>query len=39
MLFVAAFHIFRRETRDAGINVLLLIMLVIVAYVRWSLMP
>ena len=39
MLFAAMYHFFRRETREAGINVLLLIMLVIVAYARWPLMP
>ena len=39
MLFAAVFHLLRRETTEAGINVLLLIMLVIVAYVRWPLMP
>lgn len=39
MLFAAVFHLRRRETTEAGINLLLLIILVIVAYVRWPLMP
>jgi uncharacterized membrane protein len=39
MLSAAVFHLLRRETTEAGVNVLLLIMLVIVAYVRWPLMP
>jgi uncharacterized membrane protein len=39
MLLAAVFHLLRRETMEAGINVLLLILLVIVAYVRWPLMP
>ena len=39
MLIAAVFHLLRRETTEAGVNVLLLIMLVIVAYVRWPLMP
>lgn len=39
MLIALVFHLLRRETTESGINVLLLIMLVIVAYVRWPLMP
>ena len=39
MLLAAVFHLHRRETTEAGLNGLLLIMLVIVAYVRWPLMP
>ena len=39
MLLAAVFHLLRRETTEAGINVLLLIMLAFVAYVRWPLMP
>ena len=39
MLIAAVFHLLRRETTEAGVNLLLLIMLVIVAYVRWPLMP
>jgi len=39
MLSAVVFHLLRRETTEAGVNVLLLIMLVIVAYVRWPLMP
>ena len=39
MLFAAVFHFLRRETTEAGVNVILLILLVIVAYVRWPLMP
>ena len=39
MLIAAVFHAFRRETTEAGINVLLLIMLAFVAYIRWPLMP
>ena len=38
MLCAAVFHLLRRETTEAGFNVLLLITLVIVAYVRWPLM-
>ncbi len=39
MLSAAVFHLIRRETTEAGLNGLLLIMLVIIAYVRWPLMP
>jgi uncharacterized membrane protein YphA (DoxX/SURF4 family) len=40
LMFIAAvFHLLRRETMEAALNVLLLIMLVIVAYIRWPLMP
>ncbi len=39
MLSAAVFHVMRGERMEAGLNVLLLIMLVIVAYVRWPLMP
>jgi uncharacterized membrane protein YphA (DoxX/SURF4 family) len=39
MLFAAVVHLLQRETTEAGLNVLLLIMLGIVAYVRWPLMP
>ena len=39
MLMAAIFHALRRETTEAALNVLLLIMLVGVAYIRWPLMP
>lgn len=39
MLFAVVFHLLRRETMEAGLNGLLLIMPVIVTYVRWPLMP
>lgn len=38
MLFATVYHLLRREATEAGLNVLLLILLVIVAYVRWPLM-
>ena len=40
LIFMAAvFHTTRREMADAALNVMLLILLVFVAYVRWPLMP
>lgn len=39
MLMAAVFHAVRREKAEAALNVLLLIMLGFVAYLRWPLMP
>ena len=39
MLLAAGFHALRREKAEAALNVLLMIMLVFVAYLRWPLMP
>ena len=39
MFMAAMFHAQRREKAEAALNVLLLIMLVFIAYIRWPLMP
>lgn len=39
MLVAAMFHFLRREKTEGSLNVLLLIMLAFVAYIRWPLMP
>ncbi|MCU0485815.1 MAG: DoxX family protein [Anaerolineales bacterium] len=39
MFMAASFHAQRRETGEAALNVLLLILLAIVAYIRWPLLP
>ena len=39
MLLAAGFHALRHEKAEAALNVLLMIMLVFVAYLRWPLMP
>lgn len=39
MLLAAVIHIWQRETAEAALNALLLILLVFVAYIRWPLMP
>ena len=39
MLLAAVFHALRREKAESALNVVLLLMLVFVAYVRWPLMP
>lgn len=39
MLLASLFHALRREFLEAGINILLLILLAFVAYIRWPLMP
>ena len=39
MLIAAVFHALRGEKEEAALNVLLLLMLSFVAYIRWPLMP
>jgi uncharacterized membrane protein len=39
MLMAAVFHTLRHERTEAALNVVLLLMLAFVAYVRWPLMP
>jgi uncharacterized membrane protein len=39
MFMAAMFHAQRREMAEAALNVLLLIMLAFIAYIRWPLMP
>lgn len=39
MLMAAVFHALRHEKAEAALNVLLMIMLAFVAYLRWPLMP
>ncbi|MBN2146896.1 MAG: DoxX family protein [Anaerolineales bacterium] len=39
MVLAAGFNILRQEKEEAGLSLLLLIMLALVAYLRWQLMP
>ncbi len=39
MFMAATFHTQRRETSEATVNLLLLVLLVLVAYIRWPLLP
>ncbi len=39
MLLAAGFNILRQEKEEAGLSLLLLVMLALVAYLRWPLMP